>query len=46
MYFDWFTWGIWSIGFIILVIWIWIPIKEFRKLLNKKKKEEQKTNSH
>jgi len=32
MYFDWITWGIWSMGFIILVMWIIVPIKEFLKL--------------
>ena len=32
MYFDWITWGIWLIGLIILVIWIYVPIKEFKKL--------------
>ncbi|MGA7723202.1 MAG: hypothetical protein WCA84_18695 [Ignavibacteriaceae bacterium] len=38
MYFDWITWGIWSIGFVILVIWILVPIKEFRKLLASRRK--------
>ena len=32
MYFDWITWSIWLLGFIILVMWIIVPIKEFRKL--------------
>ena len=32
MYFDWITWSIWSLGFIILVMWIVIPLKEFLKL--------------
>ena len=27
--FDWVTWGIWLVGFIILVIWIIVPMKEF-----------------
>ena len=39
MYFDWITWGIWSIGFVILVIWILVPIKEFRKLLASRRKK-------
>ena len=33
MYFDWITWGIWLLGFIILVVWIYVPYKEFRKIL-------------
>ena len=37
MYFDWITWGIWSVGFIILVVWILVPIKEFKRLLKKRK---------
>ncbi len=40
MYFDWITWSIWLIGFIILIVWTLIPIREFKKLL-KQKKEEQ-----
>lgn len=32
MYFDWITWSIWSLGFIILVMWIVIPLREFFKL--------------
>lgn len=38
MYFDWITWSIWSLGFIILVMWIVIPLKEFFKL--KKDRDE------
>ena len=37
MYFDWITWSIWSLGLIILIVWILIPIKEFKKLINAKK---------
>ncbi len=37
MYFDWRTWGIWLIGFIILVVWIFIPIREFKKVLENRK---------
>ncbi len=29
MYFDWITWGIWLIGFMIMIIWIYVPVKEF-----------------
>jgi hypothetical protein len=32
MYIDWITWGIWLCGLAILVVWIVVPIKEFRKL--------------
>ncbi len=32
MYFDWITWSIWSLGFIILIMWIIVPLKEFLKL--------------
>ncbi len=32
MYFDWITWGIWFMGFVILVMWIIIPLKEYLKL--------------
>jgi len=27
--FDWVTWSIWLVGFVILVIWIIFPLKEF-----------------
>jgi hypothetical protein len=40
MYFDWITWSIWLVGFIIMIIWIWIPIKEFKQLLAKKKEKD------
>jgi len=42
MYFDWRTWGIWLIGFIILVVWILIPIREFRKVLENKRRNENR----
>jgi hypothetical protein len=32
MMFDWVTWGIWSVGFVILVVWIRVPLREFRRL--------------
>jgi hypothetical protein len=38
MYFDWITWSIWLLGFIILVVWIVVPLKEFRKLVAEKRK--------
>lgn len=41
MYFDWITWSIWSVGFLIMIIWIFIPIKEFKKLVKQKQAEEK-----
>lgn len=38
MYIDWFTWGIWLIGFIILIVWITVPIREFKKLIQHRRK--------
>ena len=43
MYFDWVTWSIWLIGFFILVVWIWIPIKEIR---NNRDEEETGVGKH
>jgi hypothetical protein len=36
--FDWVTWSIWLMGFVILVIWIWLPFREFRQLLDDRKR--------
>jgi uncharacterized membrane protein YcjF (UPF0283 family) len=44
MYFDWITWSIWLVGFIILIIWILVPAREFRRLLQKRKTEHQSNN--
>ncbi len=33
MYFDWVTWSIWAIGLVILIVWIYVPAKEFSQLL-------------
>jgi len=33
--FDWMTWGIWGIGFGILVVWIIVPIREFKQMLKR-----------
>ncbi len=41
MYFDWVTWSIWLVGFIIMVIWIFIPLKEFKKLVQQKRADEK-----
>lgn len=40
MYFDWVTWSIWLVGFIIMIVWISVPIKEFKKLLAQKKSKK------
>jgi hypothetical protein len=39
MNFDWFTWAIWAIGFLVLLLWIIFPTKEFIKLLREKIKK-------
>lgn len=41
--FDWVTWSIWLLGFIILVIWVWLPIREFRQLLEARRAQDQTT---
>jgi len=42
MYFDWITWSIWLVGLVILLIWIYVPVKEFRKLLRERKGQKQR----
>ncbi len=42
MTFDWITWSIWTIGLIILIVWIYVPAKEFTQLLKDRKKAGQK----
>lgn len=37
MKFDFITWGIWSLGFIILVVWSYISLKEFVQILRRRK---------
>ncbi len=37
MTFDFITWGIWSLGFIILVVWSYISLKEFVQILRRRK---------
>jgi len=44
MYIDWITWSIWLIGFLILVVWIWVPIKEIRAIMRKKRESMPQTN--
>lgn len=41
MYFDWVTWSVWLIGFAILIIWIYFPLKEFRRLYKLRKSKEK-----
>ncbi|MEK6756684.1 MAG: hypothetical protein AABZ02_11085 [Bacteroidota bacterium] len=41
MYVDWITWSIWLLGFVILVVWIIVPLKEFKKLVAEKRKEHE-----
>jgi hypothetical protein len=43
VYFDWITWSIWLLGFIILVVWIWVPAREFRRLLAERRREKPLT---
>lgn len=31
--FDWVTWSIWLVGFVILVIWTIFPLKEFAAIV-------------
>lgn len=40
MFFDWITWSIWLVGFVILIIWILVPAKEFKELLQKRKTQQ------
>lgn len=40
MYFDWVTWSIWLVGFIILIVWIFVPLKEFKQLIQQKRNEK------
>jgi len=42
MHFDWVTWSIWTLGLIILVVWIYVPAKEFMQLLRERKTEVEK----
>ena len=41
MNFDWMTWGIFGIGFGILVIWVVIPIREFQGMLKRRREKEK-----
>jgi len=37
MNFDWITWSIWLLGLVILIVWIYVPIKEFKQLLHERR---------
>lgn len=37
MVFDWVTWSIWAIGLVILIVWIYVPAREFSQLLRDRK---------
>ena len=39
--FDWMTWGMWAIGFGILVVWIVVPIREFKDMLRRRRGEDE-----
>ena len=39
--FDYMTWGIFAIGFGILVVWIVVPIREFQGMLKKRREKEK-----
>lgn len=39
--FDWVTWSIWLVGFVILVIWIIFPLKEFAGILKSQRAERR-----
>lgn len=36
---DWITLSIWLVGFIIWIIWILVPLKEFIGILRSRKKD-------
>lgn len=39
MYFDWITWSIWCIGLVIMIVWIVVPLREFKRLMASKKQQ-------
>jgi len=41
MYIDLVTWSIWLIGFVIMLIWIFFPVREFKKLVQQKRSEQK-----
>ena len=43
--FDWITWSIWLVGFVILLVWIVVPYREFKKILKRHKSMQQEGGS-
>lgn len=41
MYIDPVTWGIWLLGFVIWVIWIIVPIREFAAIVRERKEKSK-----
>jgi hypothetical protein len=41
--FDWITWSVWLVGFVILVIWIVVPIREFAAMRRRVKAKDEPT---
>jgi hypothetical protein len=35
------TWGIWAIGFSILVVWVIAPIREFKTMLRHRRDKKE-----
>lgn len=42
MVFDWVTWSIWLVGFLVLIVWIILPLKELRRLLADRRRQAEK----
>ncbi len=40
MQFDWVTWSIFALGMIILIVWIYVPIKEFSQLFRDRRNRQ------
>lgn len=43
--FDWVTWSIWTIGLLILIVWVYVPLKEFMQLLHERKVRKEESSS-
>lgn len=43
--FDWITWSIWLAGFIILVVWVVVPYREFKGILRKQRSSQNEGGS-
>ena len=42
MYFDWISWSIWLLGLFILIVWVYVPIKEFKQLIKDRSANKNK----